>query len=218
MSLTGTVPFKLYRPLAFGASGSGVAATTLAGNLTLTMADEQHQRLNPGGTSRDVTLPAVVPEAKGCFFTIFNSGTVDATLTIKDVTTSRTKVGIGGSATLVCDGSSWLLTDDVRVAGRITAATGTAIPVTASGSLAITQNGSETNTLADPVWMGQTISIFVDTDTSGARVVTAASRINSAGNTIITLADLGDFIKLEAITIAGALKWQVVANDGAALS
>ena len=37
MSLTGTVPFKLYRPLAFGASGSGVAATTLAGNLTLTM-------------------------------------------------------------------------------------------------------------------------------------------------------------------------------------
>lgn len=218
MSLTGTVPFKLYRPLAFGASGTGVADTTLAGDLTLTMSDEQHQRLNPGGTNRDVTLPAADPEYRGCFFSIFNSGTVDATLTIKDVSTSRTKVGIGGSATLVCDGSSWLLAADVRVAGRITAATGTAIPVTASGSLAVTQNGAETNTLADPMWMGQTISIFVDTDTSGARVVTAANRINQAGNTIITLSDVGDFIKLEAITIAGALRWQVVANDGAVLS
>jgi len=218
MSLTGTVPFKLYRPLAFGASGTGVADTTLAGDLTLTMSDEQHQRLNPNGTNRDVTLPAADPEYRGCFFSIFNSGTVDATLTIKDVSTSRTKVGIGGSATLVCDGSSWLLAADVRVANRITAATGTAIPVTASGSLAITQNGAETNTLANPMWMGQTISIFVDTDTSGARVVTAASRINQAGNTIITLSDVGDFIKLEAITIAGALRWQVVANDGAVLS
>jgi hypothetical protein len=100
----------------------------------------------------------------------------------------------------------------------IAAATGAAIPVTHSGSLPITQNGAETNTLADPSYLGQTISIFVDTDTSGARVITAASRINQAGNTIMTLTEVGDFIKLEAITIGGALKWQVVANDGAALS
>lgn len=100
----------------------------------------------------------------------------------------------------------------------IAAATGTAIPVTHSGSFPITQNGAETNTLADPTYLGQWLSIFVDTDTSGARVITAASRINQAGNTIITLTEVGDFIKLEAITIAGALKWQVVANDGAALS
>lgn len=100
----------------------------------------------------------------------------------------------------------------------IAAATGTAIPVTHSGSFPVTQNGAETNTLADPSYLGQTISIFVDTDTSGARVITAASRINQAGNTTITLTEVGDFIKLEAITIAGALKWQVVANDGAALS
>lgn len=218
MSLSGTVPFKLYRPLAFGASGSGIAATTLAGNLTLTMADEQHQRLNPDGTSRDVTLPAAAPEYRGCFFSIFNSGTVDALLTIKDVSTTRTKVGIGGSATLVCDGSSWLLSSDVKVAQRITAATGTAIPVTASGSLAITQNGAETNTLADPLWMGQTLSIFVDTDTSGARVVTAASRINQAGNTVMTFTAVGAFAKLEAITIAGALKWQIVSSEGVGLA
>lgn len=100
----------------------------------------------------------------------------------------------------------------------IAAATGTAIPVTHSGSFPITQNGAETNTLADPTFIGQWLSIFVDTDTSGARVITAASRINQAGNVTITLTEVGDFIKLEAITIAGALKWQVVANDGAALS
>lgn len=100
----------------------------------------------------------------------------------------------------------------------ITAADAAAIPVTHSGSLPITQAGAETNTLADPTYLGQTISIFVDTDTAGARVITAASRINQTGNTIITLTEVGDFIKLEAITIGGALKWQVVANDGAVLS
>lgn len=100
----------------------------------------------------------------------------------------------------------------------IAAATGTAIPVTHSGSFPVTQNGAETNTLADPTFIGQQIDIFVDTDTSGARVITAASRINQAANTIITLTEVGDYIRLVAITIAGALKWQVVSNDGAVLS
>lgn len=100
----------------------------------------------------------------------------------------------------------------------IAAATGTAIPVTHSGGFAVTTAAAETNTLADPTYLGQTISIFVDTYAVGDRVITAASRLNQAGNTIITLGAVGAFIKLEAITIAGALKWQVVASDGAALS
>lgn len=100
----------------------------------------------------------------------------------------------------------------------IAAATGTAIPVTHSGSFPVTTAAAETNTLADPTFLGQTITIFVDTYAVGNRVITAASRINQAANTIITLGAVGDFIKLEAITIAGALKWQVIANDGAALS
>lgn len=96
--------------------------------------------------------------------------------------------------------------------------TAAAIPVTRSASVAITQNGAETNTLAIPTFRGQTMSLFVDTDTSGARVITSAARINQAGNTIITMTEVGDFIKLEAISIAGALRWQVVANDGCVLS
>jgi len=100
----------------------------------------------------------------------------------------------------------------------IVAPTATAISVVSSGVLAITQAGAETNTLAIPSFLGQKLTIFVYTDTSGARVITSAQRINQAGTTIITLTEVGDFIKLEAITIAGALRWQVVANDGAALS
>ena len=108
---------------------------------------------------------------------------------------------------------------DVKVAQRITdPGTGVAIPVTQSGSVAITQNGAETNTLANPTFMGQTLSIFVDTDTSGARVVTAAARVNQPGNTVMTFTAVGAFIKLEAITIAGALRWQVVASEGVTLA
>ena len=100
----------------------------------------------------------------------------------------------------------------------IVAATATAIPVTHSGSFPITQDGAETNTLAIPTFRGQTLSIYVDTDTSGARVITSAQRINQAGNTVITLTEVGDFIELVAISIGGALRWQVIANDGAVLS
>lgn len=96
--------------------------------------------------------------------------------------------------------------------------TGAAIPVTHSGFLAITTAAAETNTLADPTYAGQWLSIVCDTYAVGNRVITCASRINQTGNTIITLGAAGDFIKLEAVTIGGSLKWQVVANDGAALS
>lgn len=219
MALTGTIPFKLYRPLAFGVSGDGVAVTTLAGNLTLAFGDEQHQALNPNGTSRNVTLPAADPEHRGCFFTIYNNGTTDALLTVKDGATTLTKVGIGGTATVVSTSSAWKVVADVKVAQRITdPGTGVAIPVTQSGSVAITQNGAETNTLANPTFMGQELSIFVDTDTSGARVVTAANRVNQAGNTVMTFTAVGAFAKLEAITIAGALRWQVVASEGVGLA
>jgi hypothetical protein len=101
----------------------------------------------------------------------------------------------------------------------IAAATGTAIPVTHSGSFPITTAAAETNTLADPTFLGQTLTIFVDTYAVGDRVVTAASRINQAGtDRIMTFGAVGDCIKLEAITVGGALKWQVVHNDGVVLS
>lgn len=125
----------------------------------------------------------------------------------------------GAAATWDQDADSFILSGVAKIKLQtIAAATGTAIPVTHSGSFPVTTAAAETNTLAIPTFLGQTLTIFVDTYAGGDRVITSAQRINQAGNTVITLGAVGDFIKLEAITIGGALRWQVIANDGAALS
>ena len=92
-----------------------------------------------------------------------------------------------------------------------------AIPVTKSGSVPIVTAGAETRTLAIPTAIGQTLSIIMKTD-GGDCVVTVASAINQAGNTIITLGDAGDNIHLIGVHTGTALAWRVLSNDGAALS
>ena len=96
--------------------------------------------------------------------------------------------------------------------------TGTDIPVDKSASIAITTAAAETNTLAIPSFQGQTLTLFVVTYAVGNRVITASAAINAANNTIMTFGVVSDFIKLEGITLGGALVWQVIANDGVALS
>lgn len=96
---------------------------------------------------------------------------------------------------------------------------GQAIPVTESASIALTIGaGAETNGLAAPAWKGQTLSIYADSVGGGSRAITSAVSINQATNTVMTFAAARDFIKLEAITVAGGLVWQVIQNDGVALS
>lgn len=92
-----------------------------------------------------------------------------------------------------------------------------AIPVTKSGVCAITTAGAETRTLAIPGHIGQIIMLMIDTD-GGSCVVTVAAAINQAGNNTITINDVNDSITLIAGSIGGALRWRVLANDGAALS
>ena len=92
-----------------------------------------------------------------------------------------------------------------------------AIPVTDSGSCAITTAGGETRTLAVPTFAGQWLSLDLDVD-AGNCVITVAAAVNQAGNTILTGADAGDNILLVGATLGGALVWRVVANDGWALS
>lgn len=92
-----------------------------------------------------------------------------------------------------------------------------AIPVTKSGTVAITTAAAETRTLAIPGLAGIEIAISLDVD-GGDCVITAASAINQAGNNTITLGDAGDIIVLKAIQKAGALVWRVVVNDGCSLS
>lgn len=94
-----------------------------------------------------------------------------------------------------------------------------AIPLTAiSVECLLTTGGAETRTLAVPTLRGQTVDLTLSVD-GGNCVLTVASAINAAGNTILTFADAGDNIRLEAIRgAAGVLRWTIARNDGVALS
>ncbi|MBN2397097.1 MAG: hypothetical protein JXI32_01850 [Deltaproteobacteria bacterium] len=92
-----------------------------------------------------------------------------------------------------------------------------AIPVTRSGSVAITTVDAETRTLAVPGVAGITLALSLDVD-GGDCVVTVAAAINQAGNNTITLDDAGDTIVLTAVQVAAGLVWRVLVNDGCSLS
>lgn len=93
------------------------------------------------------------------------------------------------------------------------------IPVTRSATVALTSVtiGGETRALAIPSLAGTTLLLAFDVD-GGDIVITAASGINVAGNTIMTFDTVGQYIKLEAAQVAGVMVWRVTANDGVALS
>ena len=93
-----------------------------------------------------------------------------------------------------------------------------AIPVTRSGTVAITTTGVvDTRTIAIPTFAGQRIALSLDVD-AGDAVVTVASAANQAGNNTLTMADAGDIIELIAVQVASALVWRIGANDGVALT
>jgi hypothetical protein len=95
---------------------------------------------------------------------------------------------------------------------------GGAIPVTKSGTCAITTTGvDDTRTLAIPTFAGQVLDISLTVD-AGDAVITVAAACNQTGNTTLTGADAGDHIRLVGVTVGGALVWRIAANDGWALS
>ena len=94
---------------------------------------------------------------------------------------------------------------------------GAAIPVTQSGVCAITTAGAETNTLAIPTFIGQRIVLVCDTYV-GNRVITVAAAFNVANNTILTLGAVSEACELVAVTVGGALVWQIGWNDGVGVS
>ncbi len=96
--------------------------------------------------------------------------------------------------------------------------TGVAIPVTRSATINIVTAAAETNTLANPTFVGQTLVLNMDTRAVGDRVITAANGINQAGNTIMTFGAARDCITLRGVKVGGNLRWAVQGNDGVALS
>jgi len=86
------------------------------------------------------------------------------------------------------------------------------------GIVELVTAGAETRTLGNPTKSGIELSLTMKTD-GGDCVVTAATAINAAGNTIMTFNDAGDTIVLLSIPNGNsAYRWKVVGNDGVALS
>lgn len=93
-----------------------IGAVTLAGTLTLTLQYRPVLRLDPGGSGRDVNLPAE-NVSDGLAFEIVNAADSAETLTVKD-DGGGTIVAIAQNekATVVCDGTTWYHTGIITIA------------------------------------------------------------------------------------------------------
>lgn len=90
---------------------------------------------------------------------------------------------------------------------------GGAIPVEQCGVCnLVTVGGAQTRTISAPVAVGQWITLNFDTD-GGDCVVTSAVALDSAGHTTITFADAGECVRLDAVTVAGSLRWSAIGTD-----
>lgn len=95
---------------------------------------------------------------------------------------------------------------------------GGTLEVSRPSIIEISTAGAETRTLPDPVFRGQVIDLVMVID-GGDCVITANSPINQTGNNTIALDDVGDFVRLVGkYNATDGWEWQVVVNDGAALS
>ena len=77
-----TSALKLYR-MAIGFLG-GWQSQTLSGALTLTKSAAQFQRIDPGGSNRNVTLPVVTSSDEGYFVVLASAADAAENLTVKD--------------------------------------------------------------------------------------------------------------------------------------
>lgn len=118
------------------------------------------------------------------------------------------QAGATFSEAIKADARAWLIADPGNAK---------AIPVTQSGVVALKSAGAETRTLARPTFVGQQLLLVVDTYV-GNIVITASAGVNAAGNTALTFGAAGRCLKLEGATIAGALAWRIVGNDGVTLA
>ena len=86
----------------------GADVLTLAANKTLTRADQNFQKLDPGGSARDVVLPAEA-SSSGTWYYILNAADAAENLVVKDdggatiVTISQNEAAI-----VICNGNAWI--------------------------------------------------------------------------------------------------------------
>ena len=101
------VPFKIYRHVQLQHADC-YQTEVLAANRTLTLADAQFLRLDPGGAARDVSLPAE-NESKGAWFEILNLADAAENLVVKnDAGDTIVTVSQNEKVLVVCNGTAWV--------------------------------------------------------------------------------------------------------------
>lgn len=202
--------------LSFGAMTGATALPT--GNLSWAGAATKTLSLVAAGAAAVTSTGGALTLTGGAASTWSTSSgalTVDSAAALNLGTSAATALTIGRAAVVTtfqsktaAGGSTYAITDP--------GASG-AIPVTTDGVCPMTSAAAETRTIAIPTFVGQRLTLCLDTD-GGDVVVTVAQPINHAGNNTITFNDAGDTISLVAITIAGARRWRLLHNDGCVLS
>ncbi len=85
----------------------GVGDMTLAGNLTLSQQYRRRLRIDPGGSARDVNLPAEA-SSNGLSFILLNTADAGENLVVKDDGgTTIVTISQNEKAEVVCDGTTW---------------------------------------------------------------------------------------------------------------
>lgn len=103
---------------------------TCTGNITFTKRTAQQLMVDPGGASREVTLPAV---ENGLFFTIVNTADAYELLTVKNAGGSTIgTVGPGECGEFWSDGSAWTM---LRRWSTLPTGTGLGAPLVATGTI-----------------------------------------------------------------------------------
>lgn len=143
----------------------------------------------------------------------------------------RTGAGTAAARTLTSSDGSLSITNPAGTAGNpdimdlyapidvTDPGSGAAIPVTRSATIMFSVGaGAETNTLAIPSFVGQTLRLHVGSLGGGTRAVTAASAINAAGNTVMTFNAARDNCELRGVRVSGTLAWEIGFNASVTLS
>ena len=87
----------------------GINVETLAGNKPLVDSDTRYQRLDPGGSARDVILPAE-EGSQGREFWIWNAADASEDITVKnDAAATIGTVSQNEGALYVCTGAAWVM-------------------------------------------------------------------------------------------------------------
>lgn len=226
-SLTGGYDIKYTPETTPVASGDVVVTGSLAGLATEPIAVGALGTLRVSGIVKLPKVTGGISQGAACYWDADGSP-VEGTAESGAVTTTSTgNTFIGYAAATAASGDSHVevlaLPAIVGFANGLQnviadPGNGGAIPVTQSGSAALTSGGSgQTRTLAAPTFAGQQLAISFSVDGGGNIVLTAATGLNQAGNTTITFAEAGDSVLLTAIRIGANLRWRITHNDDCTL-